>query len=117
MLGLFEAKLNPGVSAGHAWPPKQIRQLASELSRPHDSGHAIHHTGSLVLALPWVASAVKGIVHEPADEARPGKGRPPSIDTARMRKIKAQGIRAATEIAKALGIGRASVCRVLEACQ
>ena len=41
------------------------------------------------------------------------KGRPPSIDPARVRELKAQGI-GATQIAKALGIGRASVYRVLE---
>ena len=36
------------------------------------------------------------------------KGRPPSIDLARVREMKAQGL-GATEIAKALSIGRASV--------
>jgi DNA invertase Pin-like site-specific DNA recombinase len=41
------------------------------------------------------------------------KGRPTSIDPARVRELKAQGI-GATQIAKALGIGRASVYRVLE---
>jgi DNA invertase Pin-like site-specific DNA recombinase len=41
------------------------------------------------------------------------KGRPPSIDPARVRELKAQGI-GATQIAKALGIGRASVYRVLD---
>jgi DNA invertase Pin-like site-specific DNA recombinase len=41
------------------------------------------------------------------------KGRPASIDAARVRELKAQGI-GATNIAKALGIGRASVYRVLE---
>jgi DNA invertase Pin-like site-specific DNA recombinase len=41
------------------------------------------------------------------------KGRPASIDAARVRELKAQG-RGPTEIAKALKIGRASVYRVLE---
>ena len=41
------------------------------------------------------------------------KGRPASIDAARVREMKSQGL-GATEIAKALGIGRASVYRVLE---
>jgi DNA invertase Pin-like site-specific DNA recombinase len=42
------------------------------------------------------------------------KGRPASIDAARVRELKAQGMRP-TDIAKALGIGRASVYRMLEA--
>jgi DNA invertase Pin-like site-specific DNA recombinase len=42
------------------------------------------------------------------------KGRKPSIETAQVRELRAQGL-GATEIAKALGIGRASVYRVLEA--
>jgi DNA invertase Pin-like site-specific DNA recombinase len=37
-----------------------------------------------------------------------------SIDAARVREMKVQGL-GATEIAKTLGIGRASVYRVLEA--
>jgi DNA invertase Pin-like site-specific DNA recombinase len=41
------------------------------------------------------------------------KGRPASIDAARVRELKGQGLRA-TQIAKALGIGRASVYRFLE---
>ena len=41
------------------------------------------------------------------------KGRPASIDAARVRELKAQGV-GPTEIAKALKIGRASVYRVLE---
>ena len=43
------------------------------------------------------------------------KGRPASIDAAQVREMKEQGL-GATEIAKSLGIGRASVYRVLEAC-
>jgi len=39
-------------------------------------------------------------------------GRPPLIDLAQVREMKAQGL-GATEIAKALGIGRASVYRLL----
>jgi DNA invertase Pin-like site-specific DNA recombinase len=42
------------------------------------------------------------------------KGRAASIDATRVREMKAQGL-GATEIAKELGIGRASVCRALEA--
>jgi DNA invertase Pin-like site-specific DNA recombinase len=42
------------------------------------------------------------------------KGRRPSIDVAQVRQMKAQGLGAAT-IAKALGISRASVYRVVEA--
>ena len=40
------------------------------------------------------------------------KGRRPSIDPAQVREMQAQGL-GASEIAKALGIGRASVYRVL----
>jgi DNA invertase Pin-like site-specific DNA recombinase len=40
------------------------------------------------------------------------KGRPASIDAAQVRQLKAQGL-GATEIAKALSIGRASVYRAL----
>jgi DNA invertase Pin-like site-specific DNA recombinase len=42
------------------------------------------------------------------------KGRPASIDATQVRAMKAQGL-GASEIAKALNIGRASVYRVLEA--
>jgi DNA invertase Pin-like site-specific DNA recombinase len=49
-----------------------------------------------------------------AKEAGVYKGRPPSIDAARVRELKVQGL-GATEIAKALKIGRASVYRALEA--
>ena len=41
------------------------------------------------------------------------KGRPASIDAAKVRELKGQGL-GASEIAKALKIGRASVYRVLE---
>jgi len=41
------------------------------------------------------------------------KGRPASIDAARVRELKAGGM-GPTEIAKALKIGRASVYRVLQ---
>jgi DNA invertase Pin-like site-specific DNA recombinase len=40
------------------------------------------------------------------------KGRPPSIDAAKVRQLRAKGM-GASEIAKALKIGRASVYRVL----
>jgi DNA invertase Pin-like site-specific DNA recombinase len=43
------------------------------------------------------------------------KGRPASIAAAQVRGLKAQGL-GATEIAKALGIGRASVYRALAGC-
>jgi DNA invertase Pin-like site-specific DNA recombinase len=42
------------------------------------------------------------------------KGRPPSIDAAKVGALKAEGL-GATEIAKRLGVGRASVYRVLAA--
>jgi DNA invertase Pin-like site-specific DNA recombinase len=42
------------------------------------------------------------------------KGRPASMDATQVRAMKAQGL-GASEIAKALKIGRASVYRVLEA--
>jgi hypothetical protein len=42
------------------------------------------------------------------------KGRKPSIDVGRVRKLKADGL-GASEIADALKIGRSSVYRVLEA--
>jgi DNA invertase Pin-like site-specific DNA recombinase len=41
------------------------------------------------------------------------KGRPPSIDAAKVRAMKAEGL-GASEIAKALQIGRASVYRLME---
>jgi hypothetical protein len=42
------------------------------------------------------------------------KGRPASIDVARVHEMKKQGL-GATKIAKGLGIGRASIYRVMEA--
>ena len=42
------------------------------------------------------------------------KGRPPSIDGAKVKALSAEGL-GATEIAKRLGVGRASVYRVLSA--
>jgi DNA invertase Pin-like site-specific DNA recombinase len=59
-----------------------------------------------------------GIVRERAAAGAAGegrwylKGRPPSIEGARVRELKAQGMRP-VDIAKALKIGRASVYRVL----
>jgi DNA invertase Pin-like site-specific DNA recombinase len=44
------------------------------------------------------------------------RGRKPSIEPAQLRELRAQGL-GATETAKALGIGRASVYRLLEAGQ
>jgi DNA invertase Pin-like site-specific DNA recombinase len=46
-----------------------------------------------------------------AKAARVYKGRPPSIEVSRVRELKPQGMRP-VDIAKALRIGRASVCRV-----
>jgi DNA invertase Pin-like site-specific DNA recombinase len=40
------------------------------------------------------------------------KGRPASIDPSKVRRMKAEGVRS-TEIARRLGIGRASVYRAL----
>jgi DNA invertase Pin-like site-specific DNA recombinase len=54
-----------------------------------------------------------GIARAKANGVYVGKGRPASIDAAKVRAMKAQG-RGATAIAKELGIGRASVYRVLD---
>jgi DNA invertase Pin-like site-specific DNA recombinase len=56
---------------------------------------------------------MEGIARAKANGVYAGKGRPTSIDVARVREMKAQGV-GATDIAKALSIGRASVYRVLE---
>ena len=50
---------------------------------------------------------------EAAKEKGVYKGRKPSIDRARVREMQAEGL-GPTEIAKALGIGRASVYRALD---
>jgi DNA invertase Pin-like site-specific DNA recombinase len=55
---------------------------------------------------------MEGIGRAKAGGIYAGKGRPASIDAATVREMKAQGL-GATAIAKALGIGRASVYRVL----
>jgi DNA invertase Pin-like site-specific DNA recombinase len=57
---------------------------------------------------------LEGIARAKANGVYAGKGRPASIDTVRIREMKAQGM-GATAIAKELGIGRASVYRALEA--
>ena len=57
---------------------------------------------------------MEGIAKAKADGVYAGKGRPASVDMARVRALKAQG-HGATAIAKALKIGRASVYRALEA--
>jgi DNA invertase Pin-like site-specific DNA recombinase len=57
---------------------------------------------------------MEGIARAKANGIYAGKGRPASIDAIRVREMKAQGI-GATAIAKALGIGRASVYRVFDA--
>src|SRR3954451_23770124 len=54
---------------------------------------------------------MEGIAKAKADGVY--KGRKPSIDANAIKELKAQGL-GATEIAKRLGIGRASVYRVLE---
>jgi DNA invertase Pin-like site-specific DNA recombinase len=56
---------------------------------------------------------MEGIAMAKANGVYAGKGRPASADSSRVREIKAHGL-GATAIAKALGIGRASVYRVLE---
>jgi hypothetical protein len=48
-----------------------------------------------------------GIARAKANGVYAGKGRPSSIDAAQVREMKAQGL-GATEIAKELGVGRAS---------
>ena len=55
---------------------------------------------------------LEGIARAKANGAYAGKGRPASIEAAKVREMRAQGL-GATAIAKALGIGRASVYRVL----
>jgi DNA invertase Pin-like site-specific DNA recombinase len=64
---------------------------------------AMRRASSIVSTLACIASA-SGVY----------KGRPASIDAAQVRAMKAQGL-GASEIAKTLKIGRASVYRVLEA--
>jgi DNA invertase Pin-like site-specific DNA recombinase len=56
---------------------------------------------------------LEGISRAKANGVYVGKGRPASIVATRVRAMKAQGM-GATEIGKELGIGRASVYRVLE---
>jgi DNA invertase Pin-like site-specific DNA recombinase len=56
---------------------------------------------------------MEGIARAKANGVYAGKGRPASVDAVMVREMKAQGF-GATAIAKALGIGRASVYRVLE---
>jgi DNA invertase Pin-like site-specific DNA recombinase len=55
---------------------------------------------------------MEGIARAKANGVYAGRGRKASIDATRVREMKASGI-GATEIAKELGIGRASVYRVL----
>jgi DNA invertase Pin-like site-specific DNA recombinase len=56
---------------------------------------------------------MEGIARAKANGPYAGKGRPASIDVARIRETRSQGM-GASAIAKALSIGRASVYRVLE---
>jgi DNA invertase Pin-like site-specific DNA recombinase len=57
---------------------------------------------------------MEGVARAKANGIYVGKGRPASIDAARVREMKAQGL-GPTAIAKELSIGRASVYRALEA--
>jgi Helix-turn-helix domain of resolvase len=57
---------------------------------------------------------MEGIARAKANGVYVRSGRPASIDVARVREMKAQGL-GALVIAKELGIGRASVYRMLEA--
>ena len=68
--------------------------------------------GSMLGGGPRARAGSRGIAK--AKAAGVYKGRPASIDAAQVRAMKAQG-KGASEIAKALKIGRASVYRVLEA--
>jgi DNA invertase Pin-like site-specific DNA recombinase len=56
---------------------------------------------------------MEGISRAKANGIYVGKGRPASVDAVKVREMKAQGL-GPTAIAKALGIGRASVYRALE---
>jgi DNA invertase Pin-like site-specific DNA recombinase len=56
---------------------------------------------------------MEGIAKAKAEGVYAGKGRPALIDAAQVRGMKAEGM-GATEIAKALKIGRASVYRALD---
>ena len=62
----------------------------------------------------WRLKEAKALTRAKADGVYAGKGRPSSIDEAQVREMKTQGL-GATAIARELGIGRASVYRVLEA--
>jgi DNA invertase Pin-like site-specific DNA recombinase len=55
---------------------------------------------------------MEGIARAKANGVYASKGRPASIDAARVREMKARG--GGTEVAKALGSHRASVYRLLE---
>jgi len=71
--------------------------------------------GSLSQECSFGKGDVTSIARAKANGVYAGNGRPASIDAAaRVRAMKAEG-KGATKIAKALGIGRASVYRVLEA--
>jgi hypothetical protein len=57
---------------------------------------------------------MEGIARAKASGIEAGKGRPVSIEVIRVREMRTQGL-GPTAIAKALGIGRASVYRMLDA--
>lgn len=56
---------------------------------------------------------LEGIARAKANGVYAGRGRPASVDATQVRAMKAQGM-GASEIARELGIGRASVYRALE---
>jgi len=62
----------------------------------------------------WQRVLLATLLRIRSDPRNPCRARSASIDAARVREMKAQGL-GATAIAEALGIGRASVYRVLEA--
>ncbi len=91
-----------------------LRVLEPEFSTAHDTGRL------LVTVLGMVAEMERRFIKErqaagiaKAKAAGVYKGRPAEIDVESVRRMKAEG-KGATEIAAALGIGRASVYRALE---
>jgi hypothetical protein len=86
----------------------RCRVLFSDMGcRKTETGCVLAETGSKVAQMEGIAMAKAGGVYA-------GKGRPASVNAVRVREMRAQGL-GPTAIAKTLGIGRASVYRVLEA--